>query len=237
MLNHLLKLNIIYDNYNFLDPKELQGVILTHCSTFYGSNLWDLAANETQKVFNLWNSSVRDIYNLPRTARTYLIENVCSIHHGFRLDILSRFQNFAKSLFNCLIAPIRILAAMLRSDVRSVFGQNIAFIAKEAWIDPLVTSRKELIRKLFKRHEAPANDEFMIDVVHKLYEGLQMEESDQGRQDIKDMIYIISMSWWMFLSTINTFLNILYSLCWWKNTYEWMNSYIWKIIRMTFLKM
>jgi len=189
-----IKFNEVKETYKFLCPKELQEVILTHCSAFYGSNLWDLTANETQKVSNLWNLSVRDIYNLPRTARTYLIENMCSIHHGFRLDILSRFQKFAKSLFKCPIGPVRTLATMLRTDVRSVFGQNLAFIAKEARIDPLATSRKDLIRKLFKRREPPTGDEFIIDVVCELYKGLQMENSDQEREEIIEMIYIISSS-------------------------------------------
>ena len=135
-MGYIAKFNEVKETYKFLDPKELQEVILTYCSAFYGSNLWDLTANETQKVSNLWNLSVRDIYNLPRTARTYLIENMCSIHYGFRLDILSRFQKFAKSLFKCPIGPVRTLATMLRTDVRSVFGQNLAFIAKEAGIDP-----------------------------------------------------------------------------------------------------
>ena len=65
---------------------------------------------------------------------------------------------------------------------------------KDAGIDPLVTSRKELLKKVFKRCEALVGEEFMIDVVHKLYEGLQMEESDQGKEEINEMIYVISSS-------------------------------------------
>ena len=95
-MSYIAKYNEVKESYKFLDTHELQQVILTHCSAFYGSNLWDFTSNETHKVFNLWNMSVRDIFDLPRTTRTYLIENMCSIHHGFRQDILSRFQKFAK---------------------------------------------------------------------------------------------------------------------------------------------
>ena len=149
---------------------------------------------ETQKVFNLWNSSVRDIYNLPRAARTYLIENVLSTHHGFKTDIMSRFQKFVKSLFNCPMAPVRMLASMLRTDVWSVFGKNIACITKEVGRNPLEISRMELIRKLSSRQEPPCGDEFMIDVFRELYDGLQSEDTE-GRGEINNMIYVISMSY------------------------------------------
>ena len=38
-MSYIAKFNEIKECYGFLDPKELQRIILTHCSTFYGSNL------------------------------------------------------------------------------------------------------------------------------------------------------------------------------------------------------
>ena len=107
----------------------------SHCRDFYGSNLWNFSSKEAQKVFNLWNYSVRDIYNLPRMSRTYIIENLLSIHHGFKVDLMSHFQKFYRSLYNSPSLPVRILATMLRTDVRSVTGQNLAMITAEAKVD------------------------------------------------------------------------------------------------------
>ena len=188
---YIAKFNEVKESYKFLDPNELQEIILTHCTAFYGSNLWDLSDSETQKVYNLWNSSVRDIFNLPREARTYLIENVCSIHHGFKTDILSRFQKFAKSLFKCPIAPVRILATMLRSDVRSIFGKNIAYIEKITGINPLEMSRNDLINKVSVPREAPEGEQFMIEVVSDLYNVLQGEQVETERTLIHDMIHVL----------------------------------------------
>jgi len=108
---------------------------------------------------------------------------------------MSRFQKFAKSLFNCPMAPVRTLASMLRTDVRSVFGKNIACITKEVGRNPLEISRTELIRKLSSRREPPCGDEFMIEVFRELYDGLQSEDNDnEGRGEINDMLYVLSMS-------------------------------------------
>ena len=138
--------------------------------------------------------SVRDIFDLPRTTRTYLIENVCSIHNGFRQDILSRFQKFVKNLFKSPIGSVRILASMLRTDVRSVFGKNLAFIAKEAGIDPLTITRKELKEKLFKQKEPPEGDKIFIDVFHELLESLQRVTSYEDLEEVTEMIHIIASS-------------------------------------------
>ena len=83
---------------------------------------------------------------------------------------------------------------MLRSDVRSVFGKNIACITKEVGRNPLEISRMELIRKISSRHEPPSGDEFMIDMFRELFDGLQSEDTDQGRGEIIDMIFVISVS-------------------------------------------
>ena len=52
----------------------------------------------------------------------------------------------------------------------------------------------ELIRKISSRREPPSGDAFMIDVMRELFDGLHSEETDQGRGEINDMIFVISVS-------------------------------------------
>ena len=138
---------------------------------------------------------MRDIYNLPRNARTYLVENILSSHHGFKSDITSRFQKFAKSLFSCPIPAVRVLASMLRTDVRSVFGNNIAFLTREIGKNPLEISRSELIRKISCKQPPPPGNEFMLDVFNELYDCLQ--DGGTGAvetEEIHVMLHVLSVS-------------------------------------------
>ena len=116
-MTYITKCNEIKETYKFLHPKELQKVILTFGSAFYGSNLWDLESEGLKKNYNLWNTTVRDVYGLPRMSRSYIVEYLLSVHHGFNVDIMSRFQKFYVNLLKSPSTPIRVLAAMLRSDV------------------------------------------------------------------------------------------------------------------------
>ena len=83
---------------------------------------------------------------------------------------------------------------MLRSDVRSIFGKNIAYIEKNTGINPLEMSRKDLINKVSIPRAAPWGEEFLIDVVKDLYDVLQEEHDDMVRNVIHDMILVLSVT-------------------------------------------
>ena len=191
-MTFIAKFNEVKETYGFLHPRELQRVVLTFCSSFYGSNLWDLGSDECRKIFNLWNSSVRDLYDVPRNTRTYIVENLLSTHHGFKVDLMTRYQKFYTNLLKSPSYPVRILSAMLRSDVRSCSGRNIAFITDEAGVDPLSISKGILTKKLDKKREIPENEAWVLDEINDMlgllmmmkHNGIRGEEENQ----IKDMV-------------------------------------------------
>ena len=82
---YISKCNKMKESFNFWHPAEIQ-IILTFCSAFYGSNLWYFESEEAMKIYNLWNITVRDVYDLPRMTRRYIIEQLISVHHRFKVD-------------------------------------------------------------------------------------------------------------------------------------------------------
>ena len=145
-------------------------------------------------MFNLWNLSVRDIYNLPRLAWMFIVENLLSIHHGFKTDLLSHYQKKFKSLLNCNATPVRILANMLRSDLHSVTGWNLDMIMMTARIDPLVISRSALIDRLRVRRKIPDREEWILEVVSQLLEERDASEGVEDREEIEQMMNVITIA-------------------------------------------
>ena len=90
--------------------------------------------------------------------------------------------------------PVRILATILRSDVHSIFGKNIAYIEKITGIIPLEMSQKDLISKVSIQYAAPWGEEFLIYVVKDLFDVLQEEHDDTERNVIRDMILVLSVT-------------------------------------------
>ena len=48
-MTYITKCNEVKETYNFLHPKQMQKVILSFCSAFYGSNLWDFESEGVKK--------------------------------------------------------------------------------------------------------------------------------------------------------------------------------------------
>ena len=123
------------------------------------------------------------------------MEHVFQRHRGYRVDILSRFQGFSLSLLNSPLAPVQTLARILRTDVRSTFGQNLAKIARETGIDPLATTKRDLITRLSKKAAIPDGGIVMIEVVKELYsEWRKGDLSQEERDELKDHINVIAVS-------------------------------------------
>ena len=75
-MTYIFKYNEVKETYNFLHPKEMQTIILTFCSVSYGSNLWDFESEGVKKIYNLWDTTVRAVYGLPRMTRSYIVEQL-----------------------------------------------------------------------------------------------------------------------------------------------------------------
>ena len=137
-----------------------------------------------EKIFNIWNSTVRDVYNVPRMTRTYIVENLLSIHRGFKADIMSRFVKFYKNLLSSPSSHVRILAALLHTDVRSTTGHNLALIATDIEGDPLAMTKRELMVALDKRKEDP--DDNFLEEVNTLI-GISLELKMNGLEQSEEM--------------------------------------------------
>ena len=88
-------------------------------------------------------------------TQTYVVENLLSIHRGFKTDIMSRFVKFYKNLLKGPSTPVRILAALMHTDIQSTSGQNLALITTEIGKDPFTLNKKTLDESLEKRCDIP----------------------------------------------------------------------------------
>ena len=197
-MTYIVKCNDVREKYSFLHPRELQGVILTFCSAFYRSNLWQLGSDEVQKIYNLWNSTVRDVYDVPRMTRSYIVENLLSVHKGYKVDLMTRYQKFYMNLLKSLSHLVRVLLSILRTDIRSVSGRNQSMITKEAGVDPLAILRRTLLSKLDKRKAVPLEDEWLLEVINNLLVELAMMDAEclggEARDQLKDTIDVLCVS-------------------------------------------
>ena len=86
------------------------------------------------------------------------------------------------------------MATLLRTDLCSVTGQNLAMITAEAKIDPLAISRQTLIKRIGDRREIPSGDEWVLEAVSDLMEELDIVGNTEEMEQIRETLDVISMA-------------------------------------------
>ena len=113
------------------DPIVLLQLVSTYLTSFYGSNLWDLYGDTTERLFKTWNVMVRFIFDLSRKTHKYLIESISQTSH-LKVKLTKRFLKFSNTLSNCDKPHLKYLQDLQYNDRRSVYGRNVQNICEEA---------------------------------------------------------------------------------------------------------
>ena len=108
-------------------PSVFIKLVNIYLSSFYGSSLWDLSADTANKLWTVWNTLIRDTYNLPYGTHRYIIADILGPDH-LKIKILRRFINFYKLVSKSSKPTVRVLFLRQRGDLRSTFGRNCQHI-------------------------------------------------------------------------------------------------------------
>ena len=113
----------------FAYPEQVMKAVQVFCCDAYGSMLWQLNSESAEQYFKSWNTSVKLIYDVPRSTFTYLVEGYFA--KGFvslRNQVISRYSNFFQKLLNSPSREVRLLAHIVSRDPASVTAKNIKYI-------------------------------------------------------------------------------------------------------------
>ena len=109
---------------NLKDPQVYMKLINIYLSDFYGSNLWNLFNNASEKLYTMWNKMIRFVFQLPFTCHRYLIEPMSNTSH-VKTKLTDRFLKFYNTVNSNQKLIIHNLKCVQQYDCRSDFGSNI----------------------------------------------------------------------------------------------------------------
>ena len=124
------KVNSLLQELHFATPTVKMRLLNTYVTSFYGSCLWDLYSPEVTRIYSTWNVTVRNVFNLPRTAHRYLIEGVSESVHP-KTMLCSRFVSFMEAVSKGTKGSVRYLANLVRNDRRTLVGRTLTRIAED----------------------------------------------------------------------------------------------------------
>ena len=117
--------NKLISNFHFVSYEVMCRLFLTHCMSFYGSQMWQLSSSGLRALFTTWNIAVRRILKLPRRAHTWTLGPLLKTKH-LKTLLLSRTLTFLKSCAHSCNSLVKAIFTVACGDARSDMGQNIA---------------------------------------------------------------------------------------------------------------
>ena len=109
----------IRDMFSWAHPKQVLQATAVYSTSFYGSMLYNLYGEESQRIFRCWNTAAKLAWNVPRSTFTFLVEDVLANDMpSVRDSILTRYAMFCQGLLKANSVEIRIVASTATSDSR-----------------------------------------------------------------------------------------------------------------------
>lgn len=122
--------NMILANFKNNRKCVLNKLFESYCCVFYGSQAWNLADKNVNRIYVNWNKAVRKIWNLPYTTHRFLLTGITGKVH-IKTQLLSRFIKLYNIMSCSSNDTVRTLMKILQYDTRSIISRNIIILAKE----------------------------------------------------------------------------------------------------------
>ena len=105
-------------------------LVNTYISSFYGSPLWDLNSDSSNKLWTAWNKMTNSIFKLPFGTHRFILNELSTLPH-LKTMLDKRFLKFQSSLRACNKPQVKHLQSIQEVDYRSSYGRNCQNITSE----------------------------------------------------------------------------------------------------------
>ena len=160
------KVNSLLQELHFADPAVLVKLLKIYCTSFYGSNLWDIFSPDVDRLFKSWNVSIRNIFNVPYTTHRYLIEPMSGCPHP-KTMLSSRYVKFTQSLISCSKPSVAYLARLVRNDNRTLMGRTLSKISRETNVAKAVLT-STIVSKAMLYFPVPDDQLWRVEILQEL---------------------------------------------------------------------
>ena len=143
------------DMFGFALPGQVLNAVSVYDAHFYGSNLWNLYGDMAGQVYRSWSTTVKLVWDLPRSTHSYFVDNLLSGPiPSVSQKVLFQYVSFLKRLRNSVSKEVRLMAMIAGADIRSGVGRNVHNMKTEFKLDPWRTSARQF-QKVYKYHPVP----------------------------------------------------------------------------------
>lgn len=165
------------------DPDVMMRLVRIYLLSLYGSNLWDLYAADTTKLWSTWHKIIKTLYKLPIASHRYLLPSISKCDH-LRKRVTNQFLGFQQKIRESDNPNIKLLHRMQSCDLRSVYGRNIANICRDAGVRNI----EQVDVNQIKINHIPVEEEWRLPLIQDLLKTLEDNHSQIETEELKQML-------------------------------------------------
>ena len=152
---------------------------------------WSLFSEKAKQVFNTWSTCVKLAWGVPRATHTYLVDNLLSAGiPSVRASVLARYCRFFESVRASSSIEVMVVANIAAADIRSMTGNNLFNLKKEANMDITKDNiGKARMVLLNTRTSVPDQDSWRLACLKKFFsQKFQLEANHQSSELVDSLI-------------------------------------------------
>lgn len=108
----------------------------TFCTSFYGSQIWDLGCKRLEKLSTSWNKAVRFTLGLPYRAHRWLLGPLIN-SPSLRRQLFNRTADFLANMSKSENQVVKAIFLKAKDDARTPMGSNISRLRTDTTTETL----------------------------------------------------------------------------------------------------
>ena len=163
---YINKVNQIQQEFHFAHHQTRIRINNIFNSYFYGSPLWDLFGNESERLEKTWNISLRMMLDLPRNSHRFFLESLSKTKH-ITTSLYKRYMKFIESISISKKDVLKCILDTVRFQCQSNTGRNLRRIMKKVNKSTVKDIKIKDIQSL-TYVDVPITDKWKIDMASEL---------------------------------------------------------------------
>ena len=153
------------------------------------SMLRDLYSGMANQIFRSWNTTVKLVWDLPRSTHNYFVEHLLAKNvRSARQQVLSQYIGFLGRLIKSVSSEVRIMAMISAQDIRTTTGRNTRNLEEEFVQNPWTLSPSS-INSMYQQYGLPQQDSWRISYLSDLmYQRYEMKACDEDTEIVTQLI-------------------------------------------------
>ena len=170
------KVNSLLQEFHFVSPEVFMKLLNTYATSMYGSNTWDILSSDCERLYRSFNVTVRNVHSVDRCTHRYLVEPIAGSLH-LKVMLASRYVTFSNSLLKSKKMPVRFLARLAQSDLRTVLGKTLSSLQTSCGLAPHQSSQltANFVKRKLRYFATPESEAWRVDMSLELLKLRQSE--------------------------------------------------------------